>query len=1043
MSYSDSGYHAVEAKRRIRQARWTRAQMLDLSGLGLTELPAEIGRLTKLQNLYLHRNQLTGLPKQFSRLTNLQALWLLGNRLTELPPELGQLTNLRVLELGENRLTELPTWIGRLANLVALHLHDNRLTGLPAELGHLPNLQSLALGGNPLALPTSIGQLANLTSLNLAGMHLTRLPAELGQLTNLESLELADNQLTELPVWINRLANLWKLSISHNRLTALPVEIGQLTNLRSLILVDNRLTALPAELGQLTNLKMLSLGGNQLTGLPAELGQLTNIETLYFEKNPLGEPLSELARQGTQAVLAYLRSLLDAEARYEAKLLLVGEARAGKTTLVARLRGEPFLPERSSTHGIELARLRMGHPGQPATMTLHTWDFGGQDLYQATHQLFLTRQALYLLVWNPGRDSPSQVEAWLRRVRMHVGDQARVLLVATHADEQDPVLDYADLQERFGSLLTGAFAVDNDSGAGLAAIRAAIAEQAARLPQMGEPLSENWVRAREQLLSQPVPQLSYQDYLAICTEQGIDDQEQAEALLGLLHARGQLIHYARDPWLRDIVVLQPEWLTKAISYVLNDPVTKTASGVLEHARLRELWQPYPAELHAYLLRLMEQFDVSYRLDDEYSKRSLVGQLVPADRPPREAFPRQRRGERVVSLRCALEEEPPGLMAWLIVRNHHYASGWYWQRGVLLEHSKVASRALLELLDPEPGRREGPELALTVHAPAPDYFFHVLVDSVMALLRHRWPGLGYQLRVPCRYRIAGSRHRCPGWFELEALRQQRTNGIPTVKCKACGRTQNTGLLLTGLAAAARHGRKVDHERDEQLYDLEDRLMERIDERLTTTERRIAARIAEAAEKVRRQLRRWTRLYEESEGCPRLFTLTPLDKHGTERLAIGRDVYELTLWCEYLDQPHPWPNARYEVGRTADWLRTFGPHALRVLDVLRLALQLTVPGMILAGGADYKAVVERLDAMGKLLSVLPTRLPDQPADPGQASQAESAEGAGLRALRALLDSVDPDRHYGGLEVAHTPAEDAIWLCPAHHRHYHPGRPSQPLL
>jgi internalin A len=1108
-----------EALRRIRQARQTGAPMLDLSGLELTTLPAEIGQLTNLEFLNLRSNKLTELPAEIGRLPNLQVLDAglgLHGRLTTLPAEIGQLANLRVLALQMHKLTRLPAEIGQLRNLRTLNLYGNQLTELPAEIFHLRNLEHLQLWDNPLVelpsqigqltnlrelavgrapatksskelteLPPEIGQLTKLEVLKLTQNALARLPPELGQLINLRTLELANNRLTELPAEIDQLSNLEKLDLYGNKLTEVPAVVGQLrnlrrlrlgmivrwsdekdlgglanlqaltnleqldldgnllarfpselcqlTNLRELDLSGNRLTELPAELGQLTSLEKLNLRGNRLAELPTELGQLTDLQELDLGGNPLAAPLSELAEPGTEAVLAYLRSLIDAEALYEAKLLLVGEGRAGKTTLIARLRGEKFQPDRPFTHGIELGQLRIAHPAERATMTLHTWDFGGQDVYQPTHQLFLTPNALYLLVWNPGQDSPAQVEAWLRRVRRYVKEQARVLLVATHADQHPPVLDYPALQERFGGLLAAAVAVDSRSGAGLPALRSAIAEQAAKLPQMGEQLGRNWVRARDQLIAQPTPQLPYQDYLKVCTDQEVP-QDQADALLRLLHMRGQLIYYADDPWLRDLVVLQPEWLTKAISYILDDPATKNAGGVLEHAHLRELWQPYyPAELHDYLLRLMERFDVSYQLGDAPGERHLVGQLVPAARPPPKAFPqRQRRGEQVVKRRYVLEEEPPGLMAWLIVRTRHHATDWYWQRGVVLEHPKSRSRALLELRDPDPDGQPtaGPTLALTVYAPAPDYLLHVLSDTVEALLRHRQPGLGYQLRVPCRF-------RCRGWFALETLRQHHDSGIHTVTCKACGRTQTTGLLLTGVPSPPRCGRAAegatDLWRDEQLFDLEERIVGRIGRRLRETEEKLAAHIAQVAETLRTQLREWTRQYEESTGCPRLFTLTPLAKHGLGKLAVGRDAYELVLWCEHLDQPHPWPHARYEVHQTADWLAGFAPHALRVLGLLRLALLLAVPGVTLAGGADYKAVVERLEAMGKLLNLLPDRMSDQPADPGLTSGPEPAEGAGLRALRALLDAVDPHRGYGGLDVGRTAAKDTLWVCPQHRRHY----------
>ena len=53
-----------------------------------------------------------------------------------------------------------------------------------------------------------------------------------------------------------------------------------------------------------------------------------------------------------------------------------------------------------------------------------------------------------------------------------------------------------------------------------------------------------------------------------------------------MHDLGLIIYYADDEGLRDIVVLNPEWLTKAISYVLEDEATRQAGGILDHARLQ-------------------------------------------------------------------------------------------------------------------------------------------------------------------------------------------------------------------------------------------------------------------------------------------------------------------------------------------------------------------------------------------------------------------------------------------------------------------------
>src|SRR5262249_29799582 len=119
------------------------------------------------------------------------------------------------------------------------------------------------------------------------------------------------------------------------------------------------------------------------------------------------------------------------------------------------------------------------------------------------------------------------------------------------------------VKRQFGDLLVGHRAVDNHSGHGLRELRHAIAHQASLLPQMGELVSEQWIAARHELQSRPEPQISYEDFSATCARHGLDDA-QTRAFCGLMHDLGHLIHYSEDEGLRDVVVLQPEWLTKAI-----------------------------------------------------------------------------------------------------------------------------------------------------------------------------------------------------------------------------------------------------------------------------------------------------------------------------------------------------------------------------------------------------------------------------------------------------------------------------------------------
>src|SRR4051794_12285038 len=68
---------------------------------------------------------------------------LSGLGLSELPEQLAQLTHLRILNLKNNKLTNLPEWFFDLTNLTVLNLSDNQLISLPDLVGRMGHLSGL------------------------------------------------------------------------------------------------------------------------------------------------------------------------------------------------------------------------------------------------------------------------------------------------------------------------------------------------------------------------------------------------------------------------------------------------------------------------------------------------------------------------------------------------------------------------------------------------------------------------------------------------------------------------------------------------------------------------------------------------------------------------------------------------------------------------------------------------------------------------------------------------------------------------------------
>jgi GTPase SAR1 family protein len=857
------------------------------------------------------------------------------------------------------------------------------------------------------------------------------LPREIGRLSKLTVLDLSFNHLTKLPFEVLQLTNLTELHLEYNLLSDLPLEIGNLTNLTKLDLGHNKLRALPPEIGHLSSLCSLDLRGNQLTTLPVELGNLGEDVVLYLSDNPWVTPFDELI-EGSQAELfAYLRSLQAGVPQYEAKVLLVGEGEVGKSSLLAALRSEEFVKGRLTTHGIEIKQVATKHPDTAIqeNLTLNFWDFGGQEVYRITHQFFFSPNALYLLVWKPREGQEENApEGWLERIRLRVGEAARVLIVATHCNERHPELDYPALQSKYGDILAGHWQVDSEDGTGISELQERIAETVATLEHVGTPFNRSWLDARDEVKVLDQTHISYGDYSAICAKHGLSDVD-AKALIGILNTLGHIVYYDAEG-LRDFVVLKPEWLTKAIGYILEDSVTRDAKGILDHHRLRDIWQDhgddqkeqYSPEYYPYFLRLMELYDVSYRLPDQ-PHASLIPQMVPYERPhlPWEADDPMRQGQ--LSLVCEMEQNPPGLIAWTTARNHRWSTDIHWRNGVFLRHED-GHEALLDFVS-----RRRNRLALTVRGEYPAHFLHLLQDGLELLIRERWPHLKYALFVPCPTRENGE--ACHGQFPLDTLWKARAKGRRDYPCPKCVEDISIGRLLEGYVTP-------DEPLREQLAEIITRLEEAKADR-----QRI---LAQSAEMTRRVLRA---LLDEALNGPRLFTLSPIDP--TRRFDPrnwAQDELRLTLWCEHPGHEHELEGAegRYIIRTPREWVTRIAPYALLTLKVLRVAAPIASGAIGLAEKSlqeQHKGTFDFMDKLTRAASEGKAGLEEATSRVDHLDHAISrAEGKGLRAFHDLLKEVGWKPGAANLQrVSDKSTGDVLWVCPTHYREYDPGLPVLP--
>jgi internalin A len=1040
------------AQQRIAAARRQNSPRLNLSWLKLDRLPPELFELPELQVLWLRGNKLTSLPPEFGRLKQLRRLRLELNQLAALPEEIGALTELRELLLYDNELERLPETIGQLTQLRVLALNGNRLTAVPATLGQCRELRRLYLGnwislpgirhdsdrGNQLtAVPEELGQLSNLQTLWLENNKLMLLPVELGQLSNLQTLWLENNKLMLLPVELGQLSNLQWLNLTNNQLTVVPVELGQLSSLQRLWLNNNQLTAVPVELAQLSNLQFLGLYNNQLTAVPMELAQLKSLWIFAVSENPFRYP-PEIVEGGDEEIRSYLRALDGAEREWISKLIVVGQGGVGKTSLLRALREEPFDEGEGTTHGIEIKELGLAHPTlEGVTMQLATWDFAGQEIAHATHQFFLTNRSLYVLVWNARHGyEQGKLFYWLDTIKLRAPNSP-IIVVAAHTDEREADLPLAELRKAYPQIVDH-LEISNKTGAGIERLCELIRQTAADLPLMGEEWPPAWAKVRHAIraLAEKHNHITPNDLTALLDEHEVTGT-QARVLTKWLHELGEILFFQDKDELNDTVILNSHWVTEAIGHVLASNEVVEQLGIFTREHMNRLWAKLTPAMREHFLRLMEQFDLSYRILEDKDK-SLVIERVPYD-PPDYATRWQSHKDctpcREIKMRFVLDATmPAGIPTWFIARSHRFSLRTHWRHGALFGDD-VKTPVHLGLVQAMPHDRY---VMLTVRGPAPQNFFALLRDGLEVTFK-RFPGLGITRKVPC---CGHNGEVCAYEFDLAHLEKRLERGKETIECNLSGEDVDVAKMLYGIDRGTTEAMLAELLKHAETHERE---------------------LQELRTYAQREFTKWfnAEQHKEESQCPYVFILRggsyDNDLQGlfsgtgirggviTElRDRVWKRKVELQLYCQMPGHWHPCGYERgkddpatglYQVELNAELAQAMATYLPTMVKWLRFARPLV---FLITGvpiplpdedklAAHLKQDCERMEKLAaQVQETNEMKLAKRLDETGDARE---ASGALLRNLRRLLEEKDKQQTWGGLKRILTKEGHHLWLCPHH--------------
>ncbi len=562
-------------------------------------------------------------------------------------------------------------------------------------------------------------------------------------------------------------------------------------------------------LSSLAKLRRLDISSTQVSDLSPLLELIKNGIPVEWRSNawlgngifvggcPLTNPPVEIVKQGNAAILNFLheKAIQGTDHLYEAKMLLIGEGGAGKTSLLRRLyqTEKPLPDENETTKGIAIYRHEF-KLGNGRNFRLNVWDFGGQEIYHATHQFFLTKRSLYVLLDDTRKDDKTVQDAgfkyWLEVADLF-GGHSPVLIFQNEKGNRSKKIDESGIKAKFNNVKE-IYRGNLEQPGAANGLRKAVELYAQNLPHIGEELPAKWVpiRADIEQLTNDKPFISQQDYFDIYRKHLEFDRDKALHLSRYLHDLGVFLHFQDEPLLARTVILQNTWATEAVFKMLDDETVKGNLGHFDSADCRRVWQDTDyADMHPELLALMQKFELCYRLPDKLHDAWLAPQLLPPSKPS-VILDWQQPGD--LALRYRYEFLPKGIVSRLIVRMHRFVMrpDLSWISGALFERDGTE---LLAEVPPKGGeiilRARGPERkellsVISADLDALNDSFHGLKDLVSKL-------------VPCNC------SRCrkltePEYFYHNRLLQRKKDGKLKIECPASYEDVDVLELLDGIS-----------------------------------------------------------------------------------------------------------------------------------------------------------------------------------------------------------------------------------------------------
>lgn len=501
--------------------------------------------------------------------------------------------------------------------------------------------------------------------LDISGCGLKELPRELLYMPWLTHLYANNNEIKTITN-LEKCLNLKILYLSYNKIQKIE-NLDSLQFIEKLYLDNNEITKITS-FESLKKLQHLDLSDNPIYWVKQlkyliHLPRLTHLNLAGIQETDMKIPKA-FFRHHLKNSLNLLRGYFETTNEKSIKvkevpIILVGNPTAGKTSLRIYLKDNLFPPaENFSTHGI------VCDFWQPAKNVIskyiddssldgvefHFWDFGGQEYYHATHRLFFSPKAIYLVLWERktnlnGQNTikirltdkvgnvetyEKQVELhsyqyWLSNIRYHAANPAEspIILIQNKVDEIEN-----SKEEKYSSEMIDS--IENCFTQSLSIKRAYEREKVGKTDPLFESFLEKvfllgkehlsitaygskWhlikdVIARNRMDNIWTLEKFIQELIKLDPEISPDG---ASSYALSLQAMGLIFYYPEDDYLSQFVFINPSWITSVIYKILDQSVLESGGEF----SLKHIIDKVGGINSKLFIRLMKKFDLIFENEE--------------------------------------------------------------------------------------------------------------------------------------------------------------------------------------------------------------------------------------------------------------------------------------------------------------------------------------------------------------------------------------------------------------------------------------------